>query len=77
MEYKSIATFSKNEFEPKLIIAKDFGNLNISLNPYLEIEKVEGDWEIKPNYAIGTRYKLGNLFGLGLEFKGDANNHYL
>lgn len=76
-EYINNANLSKNEFEPKLIIAKDYGNFNISFNPYLEIEKEEKEWEFKPKYAVGTRYKFGKLFSFGLEFKGDAENHYI
>lgn len=78
VEYKGTPDFSKHVFEPKLILAKDFGNFNISLNSYCELEQEgEEDWEFFWKYAMGASYKLTPLMALGLEAKGDETGNYL
>lgn len=78
IEYIGKANMSKHAFEPKLILAKDFGKFNISINPYCEIEQ-EGssDWQLHWKYAVGVNYKLFPLLTLGIESKGDEYAKYL
>jgi hypothetical protein len=77
LEYESSPNFSKQIFEPKLILAKDLGDFTLSLNPYVEIEKEEKEWEITPKYAFGIAYKVTDIFKVGLEAKGDKNANYI
>lgn len=78
LEYKGKSDFSKHVIEPKLILAKDIGKFNISLNPYCEIEKEdENEWEFKLKYALGVSYKILPLMNIGLESKGDDSGNYI
>jgi hypothetical protein len=76
IEYGSNPGFSEHKIEPKLILAKDFGDFNLALNPYCEFE-YEDEWEFKPKYAAGLSYKLGKLFSAGIEFKGSETGQYV
>lgn len=76
VEYKGKPNFSEHEFEVKLILAKDLGDFNIALNPYVEME-YEEEWEAKPKYAAGVSYLLSELLTVGIEAKGSENGHYV
>jgi hypothetical protein len=76
LEYKGVPDFSKHGIEFKLILAKDIGPFNISLNPILEFER-EQEWEFKPKYAVGIRYEIYKLLKVGLEAKGGEAGHYV
>lgn len=76
LEYKGLQDFSEHTIELKFIIARDFGKLNIALNPILEIEK-EDEWKVEPEYAAGLRYRFTRLFSAGIEFKGSEYGHYI
>jgi len=78
LEYKGVPDFQKHGIEMKFILAKDFGNFNVSLNPYFEVEKEGADaWEFKPKYAAGICYATSHLMSFGVESKGDKNGIYL
>ncbi len=77
VEYKGKPDFHKHEIETKLILAKDFGKFNVSLNPYIELEFEDEESEFAPKYAAGINYRLTNLFAVSMEFKGDEHSHYL
>ncbi len=78
LEYKGKADFSKHVFEPKIILAKDFGDFNIALNPYCEIEQEGGsEWEFAWKYAFAASYKPLDLMSIGLEAKGDETGNYI
>lgn len=76
-EYKGKPDFSEHGIEGKLILAKDIGNINISLNPVIEYEYEDDDWETEIKYNAGISYKVGWLLTLGLEAKGGRNGHYI
>jgi len=76
LEYKSNPGFSKHVIEPKLILAKDFGNFNISINPYFEYEIENDKKEFKLKFAGGINYEFGRLFKAGVEMIADANGTY-
>lgn len=76
IEYKANPTFTKNELEFKLILAKDIGKFNISINPIFEFENEE-EWEFKPEYALGLSYEINPLLRIGLESKGGSNGYYI
>ena len=77
-EYKGKPDFSSHSLELKLILAKDFGDLNISVNPYTEFEKEgAGEWEIVPKYAAGISYRIFEILGLGLEGSGSKKGNYI
>ena len=57
--------------EEKLILAKDVGRLNVSLNLAGEQEFVGGDVEPEWSYALGTSWELVPAFRLGAEIFGD------
>jgi|Deesub1362B_J571_1020462.scaffolds.fasta_scaffold01189_8 hypothetical protein len=76
LEYKGKPDFSEHGIEFKIILAKDIGRFNISLNPILEIER-EDKWELVPEYAIGMNYEISQLLRVGIEAKGSKNGHYI
>lgn len=77
IEYIGVPDLSEHTLETKLILAKDIGNFNISLNPILEFEKGEEDWEVVPEYALGLSYGITHLLRFGLESKGSKDGYYL
>ena len=76
-EYKGKPDFSEHGYEGKLILAKDFGNINIAINPVLEYEYEDNEWESELKYNAGISYKLGGLLKIGLETRGSGNGHYI
>jgi len=76
LEYKGKPDFSEHGIEFKLILAKDIGRFNISLNPILSFERVT-KWEFEPEYAIGMSYEVNKLFRVGFEAKGSEDGHYI
>ncbi|MBM2814743.1 MAG: hypothetical protein HW421_1505 [Ignavibacteria bacterium] len=77
LEYKGKPDFSEHGIEMKLILEKDFGNFRLSLNPYFEYEIAKDESEFVPKYAIGLGYRLGRLFHVGIESKGDKKGSYI
>lgn len=75
-EYKGKPDFSEHGIEFKLILAKDIGRFNVSLNPIIEFER-EDEWEVKPEYAIAMSYEINELLRVGLEAKGNEKGHYI
>ncbi|MCL5991319.1 MAG: hypothetical protein M1419_04380 [Bacteroidetes bacterium] len=76
VEYIGNQSFSKHEFEAKLILGKDLGDFNISLNPYFEYAYEDNGWEFTPKYAVGACYHASPLFSLGVEAAGDKSGNY-
>ena len=76
VEYAGTPDFGDQKLELKAILARDFKQLNLALNPVLELEKEEGEWEIVPEYAAGLSYGLSKLFRAGFELKGSEHGHY-
>jgi len=76
VEYIGKADFSKHKIEAKLILAKDFKNINVAFNPYFEYEGYGVSWEIYPKYTLGLSYRFSKLFNVGIEFKGGEDGHY-
>jgi len=77
VEYIGNQSFSKHEFETKLILGKDFGDFNISFNPYFELAYEDEGWEFVPKYAVGVSYHPSKLISAGLEAKGDKTGNYI
>ena len=78
LEYIASPDLQNNEIEAKLILARDFGKFNISLNPILACEKNGAEeWEFTPEYALGFNYSFSELFTLGLESTGSDKGIYL
>ncbi|MBC8192388.1 MAG: hypothetical protein ISR87_00270 [Candidatus Marinimicrobia bacterium] len=76
LEYKDNAAFDHSALETKLILARDFEKLNISLNPVIEFEFDDEETEIEFEYTAGLSYRIHPLLSLGLEIKGDADQFY-
>jgi len=76
LEYKDNAAFDHPTLETKLILARDFNNLNISLNPVLEFEFEDGETEIEFEYTGGMSYRVHPLLSMGLETKGNSEAFY-
>ena len=57
--------------EEKLILAKDLGRLNVSLNGAAEQEVAGGDVEPEDSWALGSSWELVPAFRLGAEIFGD------
>lgn len=76
LEYKDNAAFDHSALETKLILARDFDRLNISLNPVLEFEFDDDETEVEFEYTAGMSYRLHSLLSLGLETKGNTENFY-
>jgi opacity protein-like surface antigen len=76
LEYKDNAAFDHSALEAKLILARDFGKFNVSINPVLEFEFDDDETEIEFEYAAGLSYSLHDLLSLGFETKGDTDQFY-
>jgi len=76
-EYKGKPDFSEHGLEGKVILAKDIGDFNIAINPVLEYEYANSEWESKLKYNAGINYKLNCLLNIGLEARGSDNGHYI
>lgn len=76
-EYKGKPDFSEHGYEGKLILAKDIGRVNISINPVLEYEYENNEWESELKYNAGISYKLGGLLKIGIEARGSDKGHYI
>ncbi|MBI5020720.1 MAG: hypothetical protein HZB59_04735 [Ignavibacteriales bacterium] len=76
LEYKGNTDFSEHEIEGKIILAKDFGKLNIAMNPIFVYE-YEDKWEYQTEYALGTSYEVSEMFKFGMEAKGGKNGNYI
>ena len=77
LEYKGKPGFTEHGIETKLVLSKDFGKLNISLNPTLEFEKEHSEWETEFEYAWGVSYKIIDILSIGLEAKSSEHGHYI
>lgn len=76
-EYKGNTDFSKHVYEGKLILARDFGSINVALNPVFEIETHEGETETMWKYNAGMSKRIHPLFSLGIEFRGNKDHQFL
>jgi len=76
LEYKDNAAFDHSALETKLILARDFDKLNISLNPVLEFEFDGDETEVEFEYTAGLSYRLHPIVSLGLETKGNTEQFY-
>ena len=75
LEGVNSADSSRQEVEAKLVLAHDFGNVTLSVNPVFEGVKTAG-WESEPGYAVGLAWKPLPLLSLGAEAYGDKDAHY-
>lgn len=66
----SESTTEAGEFEGKLVLAKDFGRLNIAYNQIFE-KKYEHGSSAENAYAAGISYEVTPAFRLGVESKGN------
>ncbi|MBT3228007.1 MAG: hypothetical protein HOD43_07635 [Candidatus Marinimicrobia bacterium] len=76
LEYKDNAAFDHSALETKLILARDFEKLNVSLNPVLEFEFDEDETGVEFEYTAGLSYRVHPILSLGLETKGNADQFY-
>jgi len=76
LEYKDNDAFDHSVLETKLILARDFEKLNLSLNPVLEFEFENDETEVEFEYTAGLSYRLHPLLSLGLETKGNTEEFY-
>ncbi|MCF7826160.1 MAG: hypothetical protein K9M55_05740 [Candidatus Marinimicrobia bacterium] len=76
LEYKDTPTLDHSALEAKLVLARDMGNLNISLNPVWEFEFDKEDPDVEFEYAAGLSYRVHPLLALGLETKGKPDQFY-
>lgn len=68
------STTDASEFEGKLVLAKDFGKLNIAYNQVFE-KKYESGSRAEYTYAAGICYEVASAFRLGVESKGNFRDH--
>lgn len=80
LEWKRDDDFSKpNALETKLILTKDFGNLNVSVNYILDdVELISTAKPASHKYAAGISYEFNPSFKLGFESNGSfsAEKYY-
>jgi len=76
LEYKDNAAFDHSVLETKLILARDFEKLNISLNPVLEFEFDHDETEVEFEYTAGLSYRVHPILSLSIETKGNAEQFY-
>jgi len=67
--------FTMTKLEHKLILTKDFGNLNLAFNPTIEFEMEENELEFEIYSAFS--YRLNPVLRLGLEFKLSEYGDYI
>lgn len=67
-EYASSADLLVPAFEFKLILARDWGKLNLSLNPQVEYER-DGEWENETSLVGGASWKVYELLTAGCEVR--------
>ncbi|NQU34581.1 MAG: hypothetical protein HQ521_15230 [Bacteroidetes bacterium] len=75
-EYKGKPDFSEHGLEGKLIAAKDFGAINVSLNPVVEMEYANEYWDTKIKLNAGVRYLIHPLLKAGIEFRTSESGSY-
>lgn len=64
---------ARQKYELKLILAKDFGKLNVALNAAVEEERTtDPSWNTEFEYAAGTSYEVSPAIKLGAEVFGKA-----
>ena len=56
--------------EGKIILAKDFGKINVSYNQILKAG-INNDGEVEHEYALGMNYEFSPSWKVGLESKGN------
>jgi len=76
LEFKNNGALDHPKLESKLILARDFGKLNLALNPVLEFEFEDDETEMEFEYAAGLSYNIHPLLTLGVETKGSADSFY-
>lgn len=82
LEYKKPSEVSSvDKLEAKLILAKDFNNLNFAWNFIFE-RGIQSKAETEVEYAVGLSYQFSPSLKIGLEGKGDLgesrnSKHYL
>ncbi len=74
---RSAVRHDPGAIELKLILTKDFGNLNISYNQILE-QVLSSYGKTESQYAVGASYWLGYKFKIAVESKGSflADKYY-
>lgn len=77
LEYQGSQDLAEQAVEGKLVLGRNLGKLRLALNPTLELELEDGEWEAVPEYAVGLSYELHPLLLLGLEAKGSRHGHYV
>ncbi|MCK5330178.1 MAG: hypothetical protein KAK01_02130 [Candidatus Marinimicrobia bacterium] len=75
-EYKGKPDFSEHSLEGKLILARDFGNLNIAINPVFEMEYEDDNWKSEVKYNAGARFIVNSLFKAGIEMRSSETGTY-
>lgn len=78
VDYSDRGDFSHHMFHVFAALSKDFGRLNITFNPILEIEEnpVKDEMNYRGRYAVGMSYAVERLLNVGLEFQGSEFGHY-
>ncbi len=77
LEYKSDPAFSEQGVESKLILAHDWGRVNLSLNPVVEWEWENQEHVLKYQWVSGISVELHPLVRLGMELKIDEDSWFL
>lgn len=75
-EYKGNQQFDEHELEGKLILARDFGKLNLAVNPVAEIKFEDSKSEMELAFSSGLSYSISRLVRFGLEVTGSESGLY-
>ena len=66
---------ARQKYEAKLILARDFGKVNVAANLAIEEERTtEPAWNTELEYAFGASYAFSPAWILGAELFGKAEN---
>src|SRR5262245_63597184 len=66
---------ANQKYELKLIVAKDFGRVNVAVNAAVEEERMaDATWNTEFEYAAGTSYELSPALKIGGELFGKAES---
>lgn len=77
LEFEGTPDLTGKAVEGKWILTRDLRRVRITLNPGLELEREEGEWELKPEYSLGAAWRAGTFLSLGAEAMGSEDGHYL
>jgi len=76
VQYTGTPDFSEHVAELRLVLSRDFGKINVTLNPIVDFSG-NGDWQTKAAYTAGVSRQIARVLKIGVEFMGSEDGHYI